>query len=139
MPPKKFYTIFSTCHKRFADFWKVVSSDWSHFNQVWVDCFYQWILKGEVSLYRWPRVGQVWNQLYENWQFFCFNLLNRLIQTSQTGGQWYSDTSSLVFTGFYFQFLWQWLRLILDICSYETLSTVIKVLPLKSSWVSSLF
>ncbi len=24
---------------------------------------------------------------------FCFNLQNRLIQTSQTGGQWYSDTS----------------------------------------------
>ncbi len=28
---------------------------------------------------------------------FCFYLQNRLIQTSQTGGQWYSDTSSLVF------------------------------------------
>ncbi len=25
--------------------------------------------------------------------FICFNLQNRLIQTSQTGGQWYSDTS----------------------------------------------
>ncbi len=24
---------------------------------------------------------------------FCFCLQNRLIQTSQTGGQWYSDTS----------------------------------------------
>ncbi len=24
---------------------------------------------------------------------FCFHLQNRLIQTSQTGGQWYSDTS----------------------------------------------
>jgi hypothetical protein len=24
---------------------------------------------------------------------FCFYLPNRLIQTSQTGGQWYSDTS----------------------------------------------
>jgi hypothetical protein len=24
---------------------------------------------------------------------FCFNLQDRLIQTSQTGGQWYSDTS----------------------------------------------
>jgi hypothetical protein len=24
---------------------------------------------------------------------FCFYLQNRLIQTSQTGGQWYSDTS----------------------------------------------
>ncbi len=26
---------------------------------------------------------------------FCFYLQNRLIQTSQTGGQWYSDTSHL--------------------------------------------
>jgi hypothetical protein len=25
---------------------------------------------------------------------FCFYLQNRLIQTSETGGQWYSDTSS---------------------------------------------
>jgi hypothetical protein len=24
---------------------------------------------------------------------FCFLLQNRLIKTSQTGGQWYSDTS----------------------------------------------
>ncbi len=28
---------------------------------------------------------------------FCFYLQNRLIQTSQTGGQWYSDASPLVF------------------------------------------
>jgi hypothetical protein len=27
----------------------------------------------------------------------CFYLQNRLIQTTQTGGQWYSDTSPLVF------------------------------------------
>ncbi len=26
---------------------------------------------------------------------FCFYLQNRLIQTSKTGGQWYSDTSHL--------------------------------------------
>jgi len=25
--------------------------------------------------------------------YFCFYLQNRLIQTNQTGGQWYSDTS----------------------------------------------
>ncbi len=30
---------------------------------------------------------------------FCFYFQNRLIQTSQTGGQWYSDTSPLVFPG----------------------------------------
>ena len=28
---------------------------------------------------------------------FCFYLQNRLIQTGQTGGQWYTDTSPLVF------------------------------------------
>jgi hypothetical protein len=26
---------------------------------------------------------------------FCFYLQNRLIQTGQTGGQWYSDTSTI--------------------------------------------
>ena len=40
-------------------------------------------------MYHWPPVWLVWNQLYDNLQF----LLNSLIQTSQTGGQWYSDTS----------------------------------------------
>jgi hypothetical protein len=30
---------------------------------------------------------------------FCFYLQNRLIQTSQTGGQWYSDIPPLVFPG----------------------------------------
>ncbi len=48
-------------------------------------------LKLEVSLYHWPPVWLFWNQLYDNWQF-SFYLQNRLIQTSQTGGQWYIDT-----------------------------------------------
>ncbi len=30
----------------------------------------QGILKGEVSLNCWPPVWLVWNQLYDNWQFF---------------------------------------------------------------------
>jgi hypothetical protein len=30
---------------------------------------------------------------------FCFYFQNRLIETSQTGGQWYSDTFPLVFPG----------------------------------------
>jgi hypothetical protein len=51
----------------------------------------QGILKGEVSLYHWPPVWLVWNQLYDNWQFLIF-LQNRLIQISRTGGQWYSYT-----------------------------------------------
>ncbi len=52
----------------------------------------QGILKGEVSLYCRPSVWLVWIQLYDKWQI-CFYFQNRLIQTSQTGGQWYSDTS----------------------------------------------
>ncbi len=36
----------------------------------WPDtCLFLGILKGEVSLYRWPPVWLVWNQLYDNWQF----------------------------------------------------------------------
>ncbi len=53
----------------------------------------QGILKGEVSLYCWPPVWLIWNQLYDYCDSFCFYLRNRLIQTSQTGGQQYSDTS----------------------------------------------
>ncbi len=49
---------------------------------------YQGTLKGEVSLYHWPPVSLIWNQLHDNWQ-----LQNRLIQTSQTKGQRYSDIS----------------------------------------------
>jgi hypothetical protein len=30
------------------------------------------ILKGEVSLYHWPPVWLVWNQVYDNWQIFVF-------------------------------------------------------------------
>jgi hypothetical protein len=29
------------------------------------------ILKGKVSLYHWPPVWLVWNQLYDNWHFFA--------------------------------------------------------------------
>jgi len=53
----------------------------------------QGTLKGQVSLYCWPPVWLVGNQLYDNWQFFCFYLQSRLIQTGQTGGQQYSDTT----------------------------------------------
>jgi hypothetical protein len=51
----------------------------------------QVILKGEVSLYHWPPVWLVWNQLYDNWQFlFLFakqtnpNQSNRRLMV-----QWY--------------------------------------------------
>ncbi len=53
----------------------------------------QGTLKGEVSLYCWPPVWLVWNQLYYNWQFLFFICKNSLIQAGQTGGQLYSDTS----------------------------------------------
>ncbi len=36
---------------------------------------------------------------------FCFYLQNRLIQTSQTGGQQYNDTSPLVFPAFSIEWL----------------------------------
>ncbi len=49
-------------------------------------------LKGDVSLYCWPPVWLVWNQLYNNWLFLFFIYKNRLIQTGQIGGQQYSDT-----------------------------------------------
>ncbi len=53
-----------------------------------IESLIQGILKG-ISLYHWPPIWLVWNQL---WQLKFF-LQNRLLQTSQTGGQWYSDTS----------------------------------------------
>ncbi len=49
------------------------------------------ILKGKYHCTHWPPVWLVWNQLYDYWQFL-FYLQNRLIQTSQTGGQQYIDT-----------------------------------------------
>ncbi len=51
----------------------------------------QGILKGEASLYHW---APVWLGIScMTTDNFCFNLQNRPIQTSQTGGQWYSDPS----------------------------------------------
>ncbi len=47
--------------------------------------------KGGVSLYRWPPVWLVWIGCMTT-DKFCFYLQNRLIQTSPTGGHWYSDT-----------------------------------------------
>jgi len=61
--------------------------------------FVQGILNGEVSLYSWPPVWLVWNHLYDYWQFLLL-MQNRLIQTSQKGGKWYSDTSPLIIPWF---------------------------------------
>ena len=42
---------------------------WKHSGRTTDSWSKQWILKGEVWLYRWPPVGLVWNQPYEYWQF----------------------------------------------------------------------
>ncbi len=64
--------------------------------QSWTNCS-QGILKGEVSctiglLLDWFGISCMTS---DN---FCFYLQNRLFQTSQTGGQWYSDTSPLQYS-----------------------------------------
>jgi hypothetical protein len=55
-------------------------------------CLDQGILEGKYHctidlLFDWFGIGCMTTD------YFCFYLQNRLIQTSQTGGQWYSDTS----------------------------------------------
>ncbi len=46
-----------------------VVSEWGHNLEHHLE---QGILKVEVSLYGWPPVWLVWNQLHDNWQFFVF-------------------------------------------------------------------
>ncbi len=52
---------------------------------------YQGILKGEVSLYCWPPVWLVWNQLYENWQFLLLfaKQTNPNLSNRRSTVQWY--------------------------------------------------
>ncbi len=64
----------------------------------------QGILKGEVSLYRWPPVWLVWISLLTVLQIktkivSCHTTDSKV--KSQTGGQWYNDTSPLVFPRLY--------------------------------------
>ncbi len=47
--------------------------------------------RGKCHLYRWPPVDWFGISCMTT-DNFCFYLQNRLIQTSLTGGQWYSDT-----------------------------------------------
>jgi hypothetical protein len=51
----------------------------------------QGIQKGEVSLYHWPPVGLVWNQLYDNWQLlFLFAKQTNPNQSNRRSTvQWY--------------------------------------------------
>jgi hypothetical protein len=83
---------------------------WKHFNDIkafkkietlivmtfclWqqrIDCLLQGILKGEVSLYGWPPVWPVWNQLYDLWQFlFLFAKQTNPNQSNRRSTvQWY--------------------------------------------------
>ncbi len=56
----------------------------------------QGILKEEVSLYHWPPVWLVWNQLYDNWQFlFLFAKQNQYTLVKQE----VNGTPPLVFPG----------------------------------------
>jgi hypothetical protein len=51
----------------------------------------QGILKGKVSLYCWPPIWQVWNQLYDNWQilFLFAKLTNPKRSNRRLTVQWY--------------------------------------------------
>ncbi len=73
---------------RLHNIWQQIEAWISIKSLLWALCVLlcgptQGILKGEVSLYHWPPVWLVWNQPYDS----CFYLQNRLIQTSQTGGE----------------------------------------------------
>jgi hypothetical protein len=62
--------------------------------------FYQGIIKGEYHctvdlLFDWFGISCMTTDI------FCFYLQNRLIQTSQTGGQQYNDTSTFSIPWFY--------------------------------------
>ncbi len=62
----RFIYYFAECRYaqfRYAECRGATSSALFTFGQV------QGILKGEVSLYHWPPVWLVWNQLYDNWYF----------------------------------------------------------------------
>ncbi len=66
----------------------------------------QGIPKGKVSLYCWPPVW-LFGSACITTDNLCFYLQNRLIQTSQTGGQRYSDTSSFSIPWFMFHGFWK--------------------------------
>jgi hypothetical protein len=57
---------------------------WQWRLEAWV--YVQGILKGEISLYRWPPVWLVWNQLYDNWK--CLFLFAK--QTNPNQSNWMS-------------------------------------------------
>ncbi len=70
-------------------------------NRIWlftprkISRLIQGILKGGASLYHWPPVRLVWNQLYDNWQFlFLFARQTNPNQSNRRSMvQWYSPFS----------------------------------------------
>jgi len=70
---------------------KLSHPEFRSINNYVLEILKQVILKGEVS-HHWPRVWLVLISCLTT-DNFCFYLENRLIQTSQTGGQRYSDAS----------------------------------------------
>ncbi len=61
------------------------------FHPIFKTWWNQGILKGEVSLYHWPPVWLVWNQLYDYWQFlFLFSKQTNPNQSNRRSiVQWY--------------------------------------------------
>jgi hypothetical protein len=57
---------------------------------------------------------------------FCFYLQNRLIKTSQTGGQLYSDTSPLVFPDLTLSATYEWIQYA-SVCPWQVFSTTANV------------
>ncbi len=86
--------ILHCCHFALVSFRTAVISHWCHFALVAFRTpdSVQGILKGDwLSLYYWPPVWLVWNQLYDNWQFwFLFaKQTNPNQSNSRSMVQWY--------------------------------------------------
>ncbi len=69
------------------------SGGWIRTLELRISGLNQGILQGEVSLYHWPPVWLVWNQLYDNWQFLVLfakqTNLNQSNWRSISMVQWY--------------------------------------------------
>ncbi len=76
------------CRYSAADFIKLFSAQ---LTLTLAYCLKQGILKGEVSLYHWPPVWLVWNQLYDNWQilFLFAKQANPNQSNRRSMVQWY--------------------------------------------------
>ncbi len=89
------------------------------------------ILKGEVSLYRWPPVWLVWISIILQIKMKIFSCHSSWCQTSQKGGQLYSDTFPAQ--------LHKYLTNILQISNIFIVSLILKLLRVKVSNNCSIF